>query len=76
MYFRDVEVVDEAAGTTEEKFTPAVQANLGLANLKIGLAYAPGSKQPGSDSKAEDVLRVLIGTDLFKLISGSNAEAF
>lgn len=76
MYFRDLEVMDEMAGTTEEKFTPAMQANLGIANLKVGLAYAPGSKQPGSDSKAEDVLRVLIGTDLYKIISGSNAEAF
>jgi hypothetical protein len=66
-------VSDEA--TTEKRFHGALQANLGLANFKFGMAWVPGTTQPGARNKFENEFRLLVGSDLLKLILGNNVEA-
>ncbi len=73
LYFRDKRTTN---GVPEEKFTPAFQANVSLGTVKVGAAIAPWNPQHGNDTKGEKVLRILIGADLLKAISGTNVEAF
>lgn len=74
MYFRDR--IPRADGTTRERYAGAFQANLGISNFKAGMAWVPRSKQLRATSWAQNELRLLVGADLIKLISGNNAEAF
>jgi hypothetical protein len=73
LYFRDKRTTN---GVPEEDFTPAFQANVSLGTVKVGAAIAPWNPQHGDGTKAEKVLRILIGADLLKAISGTNVEAF
>lgn len=85
MYFRDqvptqVTTTDAAGDsvkteTKTDRFHGAVQLNVGLANFKFGVAWVPDTTQPGARNWSERELRVLIGSDLLKLISGNNVEA-
>lgn len=61
--------------TTEKRFHGGVQANVGIANFKFGMAWVPGTSQLGGHGFVENELRLLIGSDLFKLILGNNVEA-
>lgn len=86
MYFRDqvptkVSTTDAASGetttssTTTDRFHGALQLNVGIANFKFGVAWVPDTAQPGARNWSENELRLLIGSDLLKLISGNNVEA-
>jgi hypothetical protein len=65
---------DPATGVTSKKdvqqfrFTP--EANFGFGNLKLGVGYAMG----GDSLSSKERVRVLVGADLYKLISGNNLE--
>jgi hypothetical protein len=48
----------------------APEFNIGLANLKVGVAYALSPLKPDQN------VRILVGADLLKLITGQNVEAF
>jgi len=43
--------------------------------VKVGAAIAPWHLQRGDASKGEKMLRILVGADLLKAISGTNVEA-
>lgn len=73
MYFRDL--VPGEDGAEVERFHGAFQANVGIANFKFGIAWVPETTQEGARNWSERELRVLIGSDLLKLISGNNVEA-
>jgi hypothetical protein len=71
LYFRDKRTT---AGVEKEAFTPAFQLNVSLGTVKIGAALAPWYLQRGDATKAEKMLRILVGADLLKAISGTNVE--
>lgn len=76
----EIEEETTAAGTASEEnnearevFSLIPQLSVGLSNLRFGLGYAVYS---GEDfSAGTERLRLFIGADLFKLISGRNVEA-
>lgn len=74
----EAETTAAGAGSDETKearevFSLIPQINVGLANFRFGLGYAAWS---GEDfSAGTERLRLFIGADLFKLISGRNFEA-
>jgi hypothetical protein len=65
-----IETQEANSDSKRAAFLPNV--SLGVGTFKLGLGYAFG-KHIGDGA---DHLRVLVGADLFKLISGSNIEAF
>jgi hypothetical protein len=55
----------------KEQAAAMPNASIGLANLKVGFGFVTGGGFPGF----EDRLRLVVGADLYKLITGSNVEA-
>jgi hypothetical protein len=76
MYFRDnqLEPTPDEPERTVEVFNFAFQGNVSAANFKLGVAWVPGSEQPGDNSYFREHFRVLLGVDLIKLVSGSTPE--
>jgi len=74
MFFRDTEY-DEDQGTTEEVFNWAFHTNVSVANFKLGVAVAPWSNQRTPAGEFAEKLRVVVGADLIKIISGETVEA-
>jgi hypothetical protein len=67
---------------TTNHFLPAPEVNIGIANFKLGMAFALAGGSLTNTCPAntdcllsKDRWRFLIGADLYKLISGNNVEA-
>jgi len=53
----------------------ALQANVGISNLRFGLAWVPAAADQTEDSYFHNHFRMLLGVDLYKLITGRSLEA-
>jgi hypothetical protein len=62
----------EEAGTNTKRGTWLPHASLGVGTFKVGLGYAVNEH---IGDRGVERLRLLVGADLFKLISGANVEA-
>jgi hypothetical protein len=61
----------EPVGSDEKRSAALPNLSVGLGTLKIGAGFALGE----GFGNAGERLRIVVGADLFKLISGSNVEA-
>lgn len=59
--------------TTQDVFNPGVEANVALANFHAGLGYVVGDRVQANTFNSR--ARLMIGVDLYKLVSGENLEA-
>jgi hypothetical protein len=64
--------VTEVPDTGEKQTGALPNTSLGIGTFKVGLGIMTG----GGLGSTSERLRIVIGADLFKLISGSNVEAF
>jgi hypothetical protein len=64
--------VTEVPETNEQQTGALPNTSLGMGTFKIGLGIMTG----GGLGNTSERLRIVIGADLFKLITGSNVEAF
>jgi hypothetical protein len=75
MYFADAEI-DPDTDETNKDFTFGFHVNMSIANFKIGCGIAPWADSSGdlNDSDFTEKIRLLVGADLIKIISGSTAD--
>jgi hypothetical protein len=66
---------DAGAGEDDQEIRWAAQGNLGIANLRGGLAWVPAAARAPSADYFESHFRLLVGTDLYRIITGKNLEA-
>jgi hypothetical protein len=75
MYFEDADgpasdADDSTAGADDEEPRFAIQANVSIYGARIGVGFVPDADSEGDRSQ----LRLLLGVDLIKLLTGRNLE--